>query len=144
MSDASDRLRAKYSKLLSLYGVLPPSAIPSPLRHLQLPQVRSISNTLTHSPCFPASRPFESGNVEVRIYLRLDDRRGRILCKTVRSGRRMQSSYPITSLRILRADSCLQICRPESRRRLVLWTNLRFTSYERTLNLFSYARAFSP
>ena len=50
-----------------------------------------------------------------------------------RGGQRLQSSYPITQLRIVRDQSCLQICREDRRGRLFVWTNLRFPSYERML-----------
>ena len=74
----------------------------------------------------------------MRIYVRPDDRRARLLCRMERNGRRVQSSLPITTLRIVRTTSCLQICEQGSRGRLIAWTNLRFPSYEsKWLRLFS-------
>ena len=69
----------------------------------------------------------------MRIYVRPDDRRARLLCKMDRGGHRLQTSYPVTQLRIVREHSCLQICKEDRRGRLILWTNLRFPSYERML-----------
>ncbi|MCJ1282504.1 hypothetical protein MMC26_001827 [Xylographa opegraphella] len=75
--------------------------------------------------------PFEDGFLKIRFYVRSHDRRARLLCRMDRGGQRIQSSHPITQLRIVRELSCIQICREDRRGRLVLWTNLRFPSYER-------------
>ena len=80
--------------------------------------------------------PFENGLLEIRFYLREDDRRARLLCRTERDGRRYQASLPCTMLRISRKDSCLQLCQVDERKRWVLWTNLRFPSYERMVLFF--------
>ena len=77
------------------------------------------------------ARPFEAGQLEVRLYSRDEDRKARVLCREDRGGRRRTSCQAVTNLRISRLDSCLQLCIPDGRRRLILWSNLRFTSYER-------------
>ena len=77
------------------------------------------------------SFPFDNGLVEMRFYLRSEDRRARLLCKTERGGRRYQASLPCTMLRVTREDSCLQLCQVDERKRWMLWTSLRFPSYER-------------
>lgn len=75
--------------------------------------------------------PFENGFLESRLYVRSHDRRARIWCRMERNGKRTQCAMPVTALCIVRKDSCLQLCKRDSRKRLHLWANLRFTSYER-------------
>jgi hypothetical protein len=82
--------------------------------------------------------PFEATNVWVRLYWRSDDNRARILFLTIdpNSGRRMRYCFPLTGLRILRTESCLQLCRVNRiNGKLDLWANLRFTLYESKLRM---------
>ena len=77
--------------------------------------------------------PFEATNVWVRLYWRADDNRARILFLTIDpTGRRMRYCFPLTGLKILRTESCLQLCRVNKRDgQLDLWARLRFSLYER-------------
>lgn len=77
--------------------------------------------------------PFEATNVWVRLYWRSTDQRARILFLTLDpSGKRMRHCIPLTGLKILRTESCLQLCRVNRQDgQLDLWANLRFTLYER-------------
>jgi hypothetical protein len=81
--------------------------------------------------------PFEAADVLVRLYWRSDDSRARILFLTKdATGRRTRQCFPLTSLKILRKESCLQLCRVNRRDgQLDLWARLRFTLYERRLPL---------
>ncbi|RMZ39780.1 hypothetical protein CA14_000303 [Aspergillus flavus] len=81
-----------------------------------------------------------NGDSDLRVYLyvREDDHRARIVCKTFRSPR--SSDYhclPLNMLEIVRVGSCLQLCR---RRRggqeLVLWANLKFSTLEHMVLFF--------
>ncbi|KAH9872050.1 hypothetical protein J1614_006310 [Plenodomus biglobosus] len=77
--------------------------------------------------------PFEATNVWVRLYWRADDNRARLLFLTMDpSGRRMRQCIPVTGLKVLRTESCLQLCRVNRKDgQLDLWARLRFTLYER-------------
>ncbi|KAB8232785.1 uncharacterized protein BDW43DRAFT_311858 [Aspergillus alliaceus] len=77
-------------------------------------------------------------DLRVHLYVREDDHRARIMCKTLRSTR--SSDYqclPLNMLEIVRVGSCLQLCR---RRRggleLVLWANLKFSTIEHMVLFF--------
>lgn len=78
--------------------------------------------------------PFEATNVFVRLYWRSDDNRARILFLTKDStGRRMRYCFPLTGLKVIRTESCLQLCRVNrTDGQLDLWARLRFVSYEST------------
>jgi hypothetical protein len=77
--------------------------------------------------------PFETTDVWVRLYWRSDDNRARILFLTKdSSGRRMRYCLPLTGLKILRVDDCLQLCRINRKDgQLDLWARLRFLQHER-------------
>lgn len=77
--------------------------------------------------------PFEATDVWVRLYWRPSDQRARILFLTLdSSGRKMRYCIPLTALKVLRTESCLQLCRVNrADGKLDLWANLRFTLYER-------------
>ena len=81
--------------------------------------------------------PFDATNVWVRLYWRADDNRARLLFLTTDStGRRMRHCLPISGLKLLRTDSCLQLCRINRKDgQLDLWARLRFTLYERESRL---------
>jgi len=50
------------------------------------------------------------------------------------TGRRMRYCFPLTGLKVLRTESCLQLCRVNRQDgQLDLWANLRFTLYESML-----------
>lgn len=76
--------------------------------------------------------PFEVNDVVVRLYWRAEDSRARVLFLTIGpSGRRMRYCFPLTGLKLLRTESCLQLCRVNRKDgRLDLWGKLRFTMYE--------------
>ncbi|TPR08998.1 Maltose acetyltransferase family protein [Aspergillus niger] len=81
-----------------------------------------------------------SGDSDLRVcfYLREDDHRVRIVCKSRRTSRSSDySCLPLNLLEIVRIGSCLQICR---RRRggseLVLWANLKFSTIEQMVIFF--------
>ncbi|RAK84671.1 hypothetical protein BO79DRAFT_248022 [Aspergillus costaricaensis CBS 115574] len=81
-----------------------------------------------------------SGDSDLRVcfYLREDDHRVRIVCKSRRTSRTSDySCLPLNLLEIVRIGSCLQICR---RRRggseLVLWANLKFSTIEQMVIFF--------
>jgi len=76
--------------------------------------------------------PFEASNVYVRLYWRSTDHRARILFLSLSTeGRRQRFCFPLTALRILRTESCLQLCRVNRQDgQLDLWGNLRFALYE--------------
>lgn len=84
-----------------------------------------------------AEMPFEATNVTVRLYWRPDDNRARILYLTKdEHGNRMRYCFPLTSLRFLRSQSCLQLCRVNRKGgHLELWSRLRFTMYERKFDI---------
>ncbi|KAL6703356.1 hypothetical protein ACN47E_009774 [Coniothyrium glycines] len=87
--------------------------------------------------------PFEATSVVVRLYWRADDGRARILFLTVDpDGRRVRQCFPLTSLKIMRSDSCLQLCRVHPQDgRIDLWARLRFTLYERMVLFYCTAVA---
>jgi hypothetical protein len=76
--------------------------------------------------------PFESTDVWVRLYWRAEDNRARILFLTKdASGCRMRCCVPLTGLKILRVDNCLQLCRIDRKDgQLNLWARLRFVLHE--------------
>lgn len=83
--------------------------------------------------------PFEQTDVYVRLYWRAEDHRARILFLTKDAeGDRLRYCLPLTGLKLLRTDSCLQLCRINRRDgQLDLWARLRFLMHERTyLNAF--------
>lgn len=77
--------------------------------------------------------PLEATNVWLRLYCRYEDLRARVLFLTMDSlGNRMRYCFPLTGLKIIRKDSCLQLCRVNRKDgRLDLWARLRFPLYER-------------
>lgn len=79
--------------------------------------------------------PLEAANVWLRLYCRFGDLRARILFLTMDpDGTRRRYCFPLTGLKIVRKDSCLQLCRVNRKDGgLDLWARLRFTLYERTL-----------
>jgi hypothetical protein len=85
--------------------------------------------------------PFEETDVYVRLYWRPDDNRARILFLTKDlEGHRMRYCLPLTGLKLLRTNSCLQLCRINRRDgQLDLWARLRFLLHER-----GYLYAQSP
>ena len=87
-------------------------------------------------------RPLEATNVWVRLYWRSSDHRARILFLTLdASGRRMRYCFPLTGLKVLRTESCLQLCRVNREDgKLDLWANLRFPLYE---SMFRFPIFFS-
>ncbi|RAL01701.1 uncharacterized protein BO80DRAFT_424532 [Aspergillus ibericus CBS 121593] len=76
-------------------------------------------------------------DLRVSFYLRDDDNRVRIVCKSRRSRSSDYFCLPLNLLEIVRVGSCLQICR---RRRggseLVLWANLKFGTIEHMVIFF--------
>ena len=80
--------------------------------------------------------PFETGQVEVRLYLREEDRRARILCRQDVGGRKA-ICQTITVFRIARKDSCLHLVLLDGHREsLLVWATLRFPTYERLVLFF--------
>lgn len=81
--------------------------------------------------------PLEATNVWLRLYCRYEDLRARVLFLTMdRDGTRRRYCFPLTGLKIIRKDSCLQLCRVNRKDgRLDLWARLRFTLYERTYSV---------
>jgi hypothetical protein len=76
--------------------------------------------------------PFEATNVWVRLYWRSEDNRARILFLTMSGERRLRYCFPLTGLKLLRTESCIQLCRVNRKDgQLDLWGRLRFTLYER-------------
>ncbi|KAJ4382064.1 hypothetical protein N0V86_002392 [Didymella sp. IMI 355093] len=87
--------------------------------------------------------PLEATNVWLRLYCRFSDLRARILFLTMDpDGTRRRYCFPLTGLKIIRKDSCLQLCRVNrADGRLDLWARLRFPSYERMLLFYNTAVA---
>lgn len=87
--------------------------------------------------------PFEATNVWVRLYWRAEDNRARILFLTVdQAGRRSRHCFPLTALKFLRTESCIQLCRVSKRDGgLDLWARLRFPLYERMVLFYCTAVA---
>ncbi|KAH7077965.1 hypothetical protein BKA63DRAFT_275736 [Paraphoma chrysanthemicola] len=88
--------------------------------------------------------PFEATNVWVRLYWRAEDNRARILYLThdPSTGRRLRYCFPLTGLKVLRTESCLQLCRVNRKDgQLDLWARLRFTLYERMVLFYCTAVA---
>lgn len=81
--------------------------------------------------------PLEATNVWLRLYCRYVDLRARILFLTMGpDGTRRRYCFPLTGLKIIRKDSCLQLCRVNRKDGgLDLWARLRFPSYERTFSI---------
>lgn len=75
----------------------------------------------------------EATDVLVRLYWRPTDHRARILfLHKDPYGRRYRYCIPLTALKILRTESCLQLCRANQQDgQLDLWAVLKFTLYER-------------
>lgn len=78
--------------------------------------------------------PLEATNVWLRLYCRFGDLRARLLFLTIApDGSPLRYCFPLTGLKIIRKDSCLQLCRVNRKDgRFDLWARLRFTLYERT------------
>ncbi|KAF1932911.1 uncharacterized protein M421DRAFT_54036 [Didymella exigua CBS 183.55] len=87
--------------------------------------------------------PLEATNVWLRLYCRYEDLRARILFLTMDSdGTRRRYCFPLTGLKIIRKDSCLQMCRVNRKDgRLDLWARLRFPLYERMILFYNTAVA---
>ncbi|KAJ8109526.1 hypothetical protein OPT61_g7398 [Boeremia exigua] len=87
--------------------------------------------------------PLEATNVWLRLYCRYDDLRARILFLTMDpDGTRRRYCFPLTGLKIIRKDSCLQLCRVNRKDgRLDLWARLRFPLYERMVLFYNTAIA---
>ena len=82
--------------------------------------------------------PLEATNVWLRLYCRFEDLRARILFLTMDPyGTHKMYCFPLTGLKIIRRDSCLQLCRVNREDgQLDLWARLRFTLYERTFAIW--------
>ncbi|ORY17790.1 hypothetical protein BCR34DRAFT_596663 [Clohesyomyces aquaticus] len=75
--------------------------------------------------------PFEATKVSVSLYWRAEDNRARILFEND-TGRGMTCCFPLTGLKVMRTESCLQFCRINRQDGgYDLWANLRFPIYER-------------
>lgn len=87
--------------------------------------------------------PLEATNVWLRLYCRYEDLRARILFLTMDpDGTRRRYCFPLTGLKIIRKDSCLQMCRVNRKDgRLDLWARLRFPLYERMVLFYNTAIA---
>lgn len=86
--------------------------------------------------------PFETTDVLIRLYWKPSDHRVRILFLTMEAGIRYRYCMPLTSLKILRTESTLQLCRVnQADGKLDLWANLKFTCYERMVLFFCTAVA---
>ncbi|KAF9696956.1 hypothetical protein EKO04_004794 [Ascochyta lentis] len=83
--------------------------------------------------------PLEATNVWIRLYCRYDDLRARIVFLTMDpDGTRRMFCIPLTALKILRKDSCLQLCRVNRKDgRLDLWARLRFPLFERMVLFYN-------
>lgn len=81
--------------------------------------------------------PLEATNVWLRLYCRFEDLRARVLFLTMDpDGTRRRYCFPLTGLKIIRKDSCLQLCRVNRKDGVLdLWARLRFPLYERMLLL---------
>ena len=81
------------------------------------------------------SRPFENGDLLVRLYQRSDDGRSRFLCRTLRPARRRKDVVlPLVSLTVSRSGPFLKFediidGYPE------LWACLKFPSFEREASI---------
>ncbi|KAF9889064.1 hypothetical protein FE257_008041 [Aspergillus nanangensis] len=73
----------------------------------------------------------------MHFYIREDDHRARILCKSPGVSRSEYQCLPLNMLEIVRVKSCLQLCR---RRRggveLILWANFKFSTIEQMTIFF--------
>ncbi|KAL4897115.1 hypothetical protein BDV59DRAFT_169828 [Aspergillus ambiguus] len=74
----------------------------------------------------------------VHFYIREDDHRARVLCKSPRSSR--GSEYyclPLNMLEIVCVGSCLQLCRRgKGGKGLIVWANFKFTTIEQLVIFF--------
>lgn len=87
------------------------------------------------------SRVFENNDMIVHLFLRPSDQRARVLCRSLRSSRPTLCCLPLSALKAIRSESCIQLRKPSlSGRTADLWANLRFTTYEREslANLVEY------
>ncbi|QGA12965.1 hypothetical protein EYB26_000610 [Talaromyces marneffei] len=76
-------------------------------------------------------------DVSVYFYVREDDNRARILCKSRRSRRAKFYCLPLNMLEVRRVGPCLQLCRRRrSGTELVPWLNLHFESVEKMVLFF--------
>lgn len=82
--------------------------------------------------------PFEATNVLIRLYWKPENSRARILFLTKEpNGSRLRYCVPLTNLKVIRTESCLQLCRVNRYDgELDLWANLRFLLYERMVLFF--------
>jgi hypothetical protein len=73
-----------------------------------------------------------SGGVLVRLYLREEDNRARILCKWHgRSGGTRYSCLPLNALEVHRDGPALLLCRPIlDSYKIEMWARLKFSSME--------------
>ncbi|GES58531.1 hypothetical protein ATEIFO6365_0004068200 [Aspergillus terreus] len=81
-----------------------------------------------------------NGDADFRVhfYIREDDHRARILCKSPRTSR--GSEYyclPLNMLEIVCVGSCLQLCRrSKGGKGLIVWANFKFTAIEQLVVFF--------
>jgi len=86
--------------------------------------------------------PWRDEHLDLYIFIRYDDMRAKILVRQDRGKRSFVSCRAAADLRILRTESCLQLCEPakpdrsdrrggDERAQVHLWTLLNFPTYER-------------
>ncbi|KAK4956383.1 hypothetical protein LTR10_005907 [Elasticomyces elasticus] len=77
-------------------------------------------------------QPFDGDRLWLRIYWRPEDNRARMLVMTKASdGRDQHYCVVLSSLKIIREQSCLKLCRARPDGKYDLWTKLNFAIYER-------------
>ncbi|KAK4893804.1 hypothetical protein LTR27_007829 [Elasticomyces elasticus] len=77
-------------------------------------------------------QPFDGDRLWLRIYWRPEDNRARMLVMTKASdGRDQYYCVVLSSLKIIREQSCLKLCRARPDGVYDLWTKLNFAIYER-------------
>ena len=76
-------------------------------------------------------RPFEEGDLLVRLYYRPMDHRARIYCRSLRPNRsRRETCLPLTLLTVKRETSNLIFTLTRDGKPLDRWLTLRFVSFE--------------
>ncbi|KAK0977405.1 hypothetical protein LTR91_013318 [Friedmanniomyces endolithicus] len=81
--------------------------------------------------------PFDSERLWLRVYWRPTDDRTRVLIMTKASnGLDRHYCVPLLSLKIIRHQTCLKLCRARQDGRYDLWAKLNFATYERMVLVY--------
>ncbi|KAK0931610.1 hypothetical protein LTR29_016289 [Friedmanniomyces endolithicus] len=137
-------LRRQLANLAAAQGV-PSSSSVTPFRHCLEDQsecygivdLTSIPRTAQDGFVLALELPFDSERLWVRIYWRPTDDRTRVLIMTKASnGLDRHYCVPLLSLKLMRNQTCLKLCRARQDGRYDLWAKLSFATYERMVLVY--------